>query len=307
MNLRAECWGKLPVHGDFIRHRPGPELLELDQWLQVGLLAARSRPDWAAAWSATPPLRFVRRASSGKVLAGVLTASQDSAGRDYPFVVAATLEGREVARRPELAPLLAEPLLAAAEAVATRRRDGGDHRAVLAEVDQLAVEVDPGAAERRLAALLASTTLEQLSGGGPWEPPHLLLANAASLLGPRSRPRFVLGLPGACDAERAAVWLAVVAAVRGDPARFPAIATWSADPRGAGAGLRLLLVDPAGEHFVPLALLHLPSDACDLAREGADLPGLLQKARARMGGLADAALRAADLAARLAAMARGSG
>ncbi|MCO5169789.1 MAG: type VI secretion system-associated protein TagF [Planctomycetes bacterium] len=304
--LRAECFGKLPAHGDFIRHHAGPELLELDQWLQAGLLAARARIDWAAAWPATPPLRFLRRAASGRLLAGVLVASRDTAGRDYPFVIAAPFDAREVGHRPELAPLLAEPFLAAAEAVATRPWDGLDHRAVTAEVDRLVGEVDARAAEQRLAALLPAATLEALleGGGVPHEALPLLLDNAASLLGPRSRPRFALALPGAGDADRAAVWLALVVALRGDASRFPPLATWSTDARGAAAGLRLVLVEPAGEHFVALALRHLPSDACDLAREGLESPGLMSKARERFGALADGARSVADLAPRLAAIAR---
>ncbi|MBX3465633.1 MAG: type VI secretion system-associated protein TagF [Planctomycetes bacterium] len=306
ITLRAECFGKLPAHGDFIRHHAGPELLELDQWLQAGLLAVRDRPDRAAAWPATPPLRFVRRGPGGRLLAGVLVASRDAAGRDYPFVIAAPVEGREVAQRPELTPLVVEPFLAAAEAVATRPWEGLDHRAVTAEVDRLVGEVDPRAAEQRLALLLATATLEALlaSGDAPPAAAPLLLDNAATLLGPRARPRFVLALPGAIDADHVAVWLAFVATLRGDASRFPPLVTWSTDPRGAAAGLRLVLVEPAGEHFVPLALRHLPSDACDLAREGLDSAGLMQKARERVGALVDGPRTVADLAPRLAALAR---
>ncbi len=305
ITVRAGCFGKLPAHGDFIRHCAAPELLSLDAWVQAGLLAARGRPDWATAWPATPPARFVRRVASGRLLAGVLAASRDSAGRDYPFVVAGILEGREVSQRPELAPLIAEPLLAGAEALATRRWEGADHRQVAAEIDRLVVEVDPRAAERQLAALLAETTLEQLvvDGQGAWDDRrHLLLANAASLLGPRSRPRFALALPGASGAGRVAVWLAITAALRGEAAKFPTLATWSSD---RAAGLRLVLVEPQGEHFLPLALRHLPSDVCDLAREGAESPSLLTKARERFGPLAaERGSSVGALSGKLAALAR---
>jgi type VI secretion system ImpM family protein len=311
ITVRAGCFGKLPAHGDFIRHGAGTELLAFDGWIQAGLLAARGRTDWGAVWPLTPPVRFVRRAAGRRVLAGVLVASRDSAGRDYPFVVAATLEGREVERRPELAPLLAERFLDAAEALATRRWEGADHRQVVGEVDRLIVEVDAAAAERRLAELLAATTLERLvvDGAGAWDDGrHLLLANVASLLGPSSRPRFALTLPGAPDADRAAVWLAIVTALRGDLARFPTLATWSSDrsrPGGADAGLRLLLVEPLGEHFLPMALRHVPSDACDLLREGAESQSLRLKAQTRFGAIADQrALAAKELAPRLSAAAR---
>lgn len=303
MQVRAGCLGKLASHGDFIRRAASPELVAFDGWLQAGLLAARARPDWAQVWPVTPPARFLRRTPSGRLLAGVLVASRDSAGRDYPFVVAATLDGREVERRPELAPLLAEPLLDAAEALIDRHWESADHRVVGADVERLVLDLDPRAAEQRLAQLTHATTLEELVAGAgvAWDErgPHqrLLLANAASLLVPTARPRFALALPAA-DGARAAVWLAILAGLRGDAGRSPSLVTWSR--AGIAGGLRLLLVEPAGEHLVPLLLRHLPSDACDLLREGETSAALVQKADARFGALArERGVTAAELPARL--------
>lgn len=304
MQVRAGCLGKLAGHGDFIRRAASPELVAFDGWLQAGLLAARGRPDWAQAWPVTPPARFLRRTPNGRVLAGVIVASRDSAGRDYPFVVAATLDGREVERRPELVPLLAEPLLDAAEALIDRNWDAGDHRQVGADVERLVLDLDPRAAELRLAALLEATTLEDLvtGAGAPWDdrgpPQRLLLWNAASLLAPTARPRFALALPAA-DGARAAVWLALVARLRGDVGRSPTLVTWSR--AGIPGGLRLLLVEPGGEHLLPLLLRHLPSDACDLVREGEASAALVQKADARFGGAAARTLLARDIASKVAA------
>lgn len=304
MQVRAGCLGKLASHGDFIRRAASPELVAFDGWLQAGLLVARARPDWAHVWPTTPPARFLRRTPNGRLLAGVLVASRDSAGRDYPFVVAATLDGPEAERRPELAPLLAEPLLDAAEALIDRHwRESSDYRAVGADVERLVVDLDPRAAEQRLTQLLQATTLEELLAGagvawderGPLQ--RLLLANAASLLAPTSRPRFALSLP-ASDGARAAVWLAMVAALRGDVGRSPSLATWSR--AGIPGELRLLLVEPSGEHLLPLLLRHLPSDACDLLRDGETSASLVQKADARFGPLArERALTAAALPGRL--------
>lgn len=309
--FRAECFGKLPLHGDFIRHRAGPELQEVDRWVQAGLLAVRGRSDWEQAWPATPPLRFLRRyAASSRLLAGVIAPSRDSAGRDYPFLVAAVIEGKEVRRQPELAPLLCQPFFAAAEDVALRSWDGAGYRDVQAAVDRIAGDLDGKAAERRLGALLAETTFEQfvVDQLGDWDDRRfLLLANAASLLGPRSRPRFALRLPGGGEAAGAtACWLALVTALRGGAAGFGTLTTWSTGPGGKESGLRLVLGDPAGDQFLPLVMSHLPSDACDLAKEGLDSPGLMQKARDRFGPLADPRARLSELAPKLAAAARAS-
>ncbi len=303
--LQGECFGKLPLHGDFIRHRAGADLQDLDRWVQAGLMATRGRADWAAAWQDAPPSRFLR-VSGGRVLAGVLVPSRDSAGRDYPFMVACVIDDRATRKQPALAPLLAARFLDAAEALARRAWPAGSgYREVQAAVDGLAGDADVRDAERRLSALLDEPygrSLEEDLGAFD-DRGVLLLANAASLLGPRSRPRFALTLPGrGDDAHGVARWLAVVAAVRGGADRFPPLVTWSA--ARPESGVRLLLTEPAGEHFLPLVLRHLPSDACDLAGEGLDSASLMQKARERFGALAQPGLRLADLAAKLAQLAR---
>lgn len=308
---RAECFGKLPLHGDFIRHRAGAELQDVDRWVQAGIMAVRGRAAWETEWPATPPLRFLRRwSASNRLLAGVMIASRDSAGRDYPFIVAAVIDGKEVRRQPELAPLLCAPFFTAAEDVALRKWDGAGYRDVQAAVDRVAGDLDAKAAEKRLSGLLAETTFEQfvVDQLGEWDDRRfLLLANTASLLGPRSRPRFALRLPGAGDdPSRTATWLALVAALRGGATAFATLTTWSTGPAGKENGLRLLLGDPGGEQFLPLVMSHLPSDACDLAREGLDSPGLMQKARDKFGPLADPKLRLADLITKLAAVAKAS-
>jgi type VI secretion system ImpM family protein len=42
MRLSAGCFGKLPIHGDFIRHNVGPEVDKLDEWLQGGIVSSRT-------------------------------------------------------------------------------------------------------------------------------------------------------------------------------------------------------------------------------------------------------------------------
>lgn len=305
-HYRGECFGKLPLHGDFIRHQASPELLELDRWIQAGVGVARARPDWATSWPATPPLRFLRHAPGARLLAGVMVPSRDSAGRDYPFTVACALDGKELRRQPELAALACEPFFAAAEELARRQWPAGaTYRDVQAALERLAGDLDLRAAERRLAQVQAETTLQRLLSEelGAWdERRFLLLGNSASLLGPRSKPRFALALPAGGEPARTALWLALVTALRGGAAQFPPLLTWSTQP--GAAGLRLVLVEPQGEHFLPLVLRHLPSDACDLAREGLESQSLMHKARDRFAGLALPDARLGELIPKLAAAAR---
>ena len=304
---RAECFGKLPLHGDFIRHQASPELLELDRWIQEGVGTARARADWSSTWPATPPLRFVRHAPKARLLVGVMIPSRDSAGRDYPFVVASALDARELARQPELAPLACEPMFAALEELLARSWDQGSYRDVQAALDRTGGQLDLRAAERALAQALGETSLERLLEEelGAWdERRFLLLGNAASLLGPRSRPRFTLQLPAGKEPLRTAVWMSLVTALRGGAERFPPLCTWSTSGPGAEAGLRLLLTDLAGEHFLPLVMRHLASDACDLAREGLESQSLMQKSRERFASLAVPGVRLSELQQKLAAAAR---
>lgn len=304
---RAECFGKLPLHGDFIRHQASPELLELDRWIQAGVGTAHARPDWKSTWPSTPPLRFMRTAPRARVLVGVMIASRDSAGRDYPFVVASALDARELGRQPELVPLACESFFSAAEALVNRPWDQGSYRDVQAALDQTSGQLDLAGAGRALAQDLAGTSFEQAlsdSLGDCDERRFLLLGNAASLLGPRSHPRFALQLPAGRDSLRTAAWLALVTAVRGGAERFPALCTWSHAAPGAEAGLRLILTDPQGDHFLPLVMRHLASDACDLAREGLESQSLMQKSRERFGGIAAPATKLGELHQKLAAAAR---
>lgn len=96
---RISAFGKLPTHGDFVRHNAhAPALRALDEWVQRGLFLLKSRrPDeleGAREAARTAAFIFVP-ARAGETLAGVLTWSGDSAGRVFPFVIASSLPGEE--------------------------------------------------------------------------------------------------------------------------------------------------------------------------------------------------------------------
>lgn len=92
-------FGKLPAHGDFVRHGAGREAARrLDDWLQQGLGAARERlrSQFDAAYEAAPAYHVLFSPEEGShVLMGILQPSRDRSGRAHPLLV-----GLEVDRRP---------------------------------------------------------------------------------------------------------------------------------------------------------------------------------------------------------------
>ena len=83
-------YGKLPMSPEFLRlNAAGPELRWLDEWLQQGTLYAKSveRPRWPTLIAEAKPWRFIYvPPREGRFVTGVIVASQDKAGRAFPFL-----------------------------------------------------------------------------------------------------------------------------------------------------------------------------------------------------------------------------
>lgn len=115
------CFGKLPVHPEFIKHNAARrEARALDQWLQAGVsLNARLGPREDAAAAAAGGLYRGLFAGTDD-LAPTLFAvspSHDRSGRRYPFVVFEVLGGRERALPTPMLPIHGEGFYQAAETV----------------------------------------------------------------------------------------------------------------------------------------------------------------------------------------------
>ena len=130
--LPASCFGKLPIHGDFIRHQvPAAEIEIFDQWIQGGLLSARSAvgTGWEQEFDSIPPSRFLYNApQTGRVMAGVFTASQDRTGRRFPFLVFTLLDPRTLGTNVTLLPTYLAAFMDRAEEAATQGWRGKDLR-----------------------------------------------------------------------------------------------------------------------------------------------------------------------------------
>lgn len=120
------CFGKLPIHSDFIRFRAsGEEVRALDQWLQEGILAAQSRwgRRWEADYSQADPWNFAFQVEgTDSFLIGSLVPSRDQAGRSYPFFLFLRVDRKRFAAPIQLAPITYASFLNEATALA---RSGG--------------------------------------------------------------------------------------------------------------------------------------------------------------------------------------
>jgi type VI secretion system protein ImpM len=102
------CFGKLPIHSDFIRFRAsGEEVRAFDQWLQEGITAAQFRlgKRWEADFAQADPWHFVFQAEGGDhFLVGTLVPSRDQAGRSYPFFFFLRIDQKQFATPVQFAP-----------------------------------------------------------------------------------------------------------------------------------------------------------------------------------------------------------
>jgi type VI secretion system protein ImpM len=89
-------FGKLPDHGDFIRHHAtGPLIRAMDDWLRQGLYLAKQQRVDGHRRSATqqPTTRFFFDPGTREGgLLGALHPSRDRVGRTFPFLAAVELE-----------------------------------------------------------------------------------------------------------------------------------------------------------------------------------------------------------------------
>ena len=105
-------FGKLPCRGDFVRSTQHASLVaDLDQWQSRTLERLSADPRWKLVYDEAPEFPFAIVSTGSRVaLSGHWQASQDSSGRRFPFIVAATFDWPS----PRDAAVLAPMMLAAA-------------------------------------------------------------------------------------------------------------------------------------------------------------------------------------------------
>jgi type VI secretion system protein ImpM len=105
-------FGKVPSRGDFVRSSAGSALIHsIDEWMSqtMQLLAEDSR--WKLVYDAASPVHFaVLGAQTHAGLVGHLAVSQDTSGRRFPFVMAASFQVRDPSRFIPYSPQALAPL-----------------------------------------------------------------------------------------------------------------------------------------------------------------------------------------------------
>jgi len=157
-------FGKLPCRGDFVRSTQHASLVaDLDQWQSRTLERLSADPRWKLVYDAAPDLPFAILSTDSRVaLAGHWQASQDSSGRRFPFITAATFAWPQ----PRDAAVLAPMMLAAAWGGLSRAgraaRVATEH--VDAQASLQAVQPQAMTAERARAELLNFLDTHTVSG-----------------------------------------------------------------------------------------------------------------------------------------------
>jgi type VI secretion system ImpM family protein len=166
--VSSGCFGKLPLAGDFLRvNAGGPEVADLDQWIQEGLSAVKAKlgPAWDRAFDASEPKRFVYVPEKAeRMLVGVIVPSRDQTGRRYPMCIFLRVERQG---RSESAARLPAQCATFFEAALDLARGGwadGDAKAFLARVERLADAVgDPSAGRDDLVRRWETRTVADFS------------------------------------------------------------------------------------------------------------------------------------------------
>ncbi|WP_305044504.1 type VI secretion system-associated protein TagF [Geoalkalibacter sp.] len=85
------CFGKMPVHADFIRHGVRErEVVEVENWVQegVGVLSRKIQAEGRSTAPSYPRHHLVMNGGEqNRTLVGTLCAGRDRSGRAYPFLV----------------------------------------------------------------------------------------------------------------------------------------------------------------------------------------------------------------------------
>ncbi len=290
--MPASCYGKLPIFADFIRHNARiPEMESLDIWFQEGITVARQTlgRGWDDEFAGSPPAKFLFVSpTTGRVTVGVIVPGVDKAGRRYPFLIFQVPEVSATGRETALVPLVFADFQKQAFDLALEGWKGLDMKAYLPKVDAVATRGSLDQARRTYIDFLTGKTAGDFwkTLFGAFEDPrkYLLAFNLLSLLAPmrngQTRVPTALRFPMAPDFE-AAAWLDLTLRFAGRAA-LPPIFLWSS------VAATILFNDLNPKYYAPLLKPERKVEfVCDLAADGMQTAGYLDKAKAKFGMLLD--------------------
>ena len=295
MQLRAACYGKVPIHGDFIRHNvAGPEIDLLDQWLQNGIVASHAPlgAGWDAAFDATRPQRFLfQPPQTGKVVAGIMTASKDRPGRRFFFIVHTVIDPASFGGEATLLPAVLSSFFDAAEQEALSGWQGRDLKGFLGRIDALALPKGLDDAKKAIVSFVAGRPAQEVwqdMFGAPDDPrKYLLVHNLVETFKTAPVPKYALRFPKVSGAAEVSFWMELLRKL-GRRKGLPTLSFWGPDAAGSAPGLTVLFDDLKANYFLPLWWPGRKSSLLfPLAESAAAADPRVQQAKGRYGALLD--------------------
>ncbi len=287
---RAGCFGKLPIHAETIRfNADDPELEPLERWFQEGMAFARqSNRAWDGDFWQTPPARFLfAPPGSDRLVVGTWVAGSEKSGQGYPFAVSSVADSAILGQEAALAPVLFYDFLKSAQEVAVNGWSGAELALFQTRVGGLSCRPDLESSRKKYAQYLSTKTSRDIWTAlfGSFENPkkYALVLNLYDRLVPLrdgTQPKLpiVLRFPLA-PAVIPGFWLDLVLRMT-KRAALPTLASWTTNT------LTLLFHEPTARFFGTVFRPDLPSEhACELAKEHAEDPDRLSRAREFFGGI----------------------
>jgi type VI secretion system protein ImpM len=142
--IRPGCFGKMPIHSDFIRYNLGSrEAGAFEKWIQEGVACvARKHPKgFPPVYRQFPLHHFVLSGSEQETsLIGSLTSSLDKSGRIYPFATLAGVGGEIFLTNRATLPLVHQEFFRESEALLENAPNLASVPALTEKLDGLATE-----------------------------------------------------------------------------------------------------------------------------------------------------------------------
>jgi type VI secretion system protein ImpM len=307
MHLTSGCYGKVPIHGDFIRHNvTGTEIDQIDQWLQAGILSSRQTMGsaWDASFDASRPQRFLYRPSTGRMVAGVIAASKDKPGRRFPFLVFTPLDSKTPPGEATVLPAALAPFFDRAEEEILHGWQGKDLKTYLARLDALVLPGDLEEGKKNILNFVAGGTNQSLWAGlfGSSDDfrKYLLIHNLVETIRPGVVPKYALRIPRATRGPEVAFWLELCRKLSRRE-HLPTLALWGPGRGDDPGGLTIVFDELQSKYFLPLWWPERSNNLLFPLAEGSDqADARVQQARTRYATLLDdGALRLSSLMVRL--------
>ena len=163
------CCGKLPIHGDFIRHNLKiREAVTLDDWVQDGVTLLNRRYDqkWKRVFQLSPNFRFAFvGVENDRTITGVIAPSRDRIGRDYPFVLFRASDDPIFKQQQALVPLAYMDTYRTVDALLCQPWQNTSLESVLAQIDSerhLHADLADFNWHEQLQAILDNTTIGEI-------------------------------------------------------------------------------------------------------------------------------------------------